>query len=195
MTPFAHHELRTGECLTMGHENTPPTAPSDLVQHAMTLAERLHKDQTDKAGEPYLGHLLRVMEGVRAEGEVAMAAALLHDSIEDAGVTAELLQQWGIPRSVVTVVEALTKRSGEDYDAFVERVVQAGPTAMAVKMSDLRDNMNLSRRKAVTEKDRARVEKYRQAYARLEAALGDVRGGLVTTQLGCLVPTGWGVSR
>ena len=51
-------------------------------------------------------------------------------------------------------------------------VAHAGRIAREVKMSDLRDNMNLSRLRTVTDEDRRRVEKYRMAYATLEQSHG-----------------------
>ena len=51
-------------------------------------------------------------------------------------------------------------------------VARAGRIAREVKMSDLRDNMNLDRLPTVTDTDRARVAKYRAAYDLLTAAAG-----------------------
>ena len=50
------------------------------------------------------------------------------------------------------------------------RSIAADPDARAVKMSDLTDNMDLTRLAEVTAKDRERVEKYKRAYSILEEA-------------------------
>ena len=94
-------------------------------------------------------------------------AAVLHDVVEDGEVTLEQLRAEGSLEAVVGAVDALTKREGEDYEAFIRRV---GPNRLAprVKLADLRDNSDLSRIANPTGKDRARLEKYRKSIAYLE---------------------------
>ncbi len=62
---------------------------------------------------------------------------------------------------------AITKIQGEDYSAYIERV-KVNPLAREVKIADLKHNMDLSRLLSVTEKDLARVEKYKMALSILE---------------------------
>jgi (p)ppGpp synthase/HD superfamily hydrolase len=59
------------------------------VERAVELATRRHAGQLDKAGQPYLLHLLRVMQQV--EGDIAKQAAVLHDVLEDTPATADEL--------------------------------------------------------------------------------------------------------
>ena len=63
---------------------------------------------------------------------------------------------------MLEAVEALTKREGEDYEAFIRRVAP-NPIAREVKLADLRDNSDLSRIADPTERDRERVRKYQRA--------------------------------
>jgi len=95
-------------------------------------------------------------------------AAVLHDVVEDTDVTIERLEAEGFSELVLRAVEALTKREGENYEAFIERAA-ANPVARVVKRADLAENSDLSRIPIPTEKDRQRVEKYRRAIAQLEA--------------------------
>ena len=81
----------------------------------------------------------------------------------------ERLADEGFPESVLRAIDALSKRDGESYDDFLARV-EAEPLATRVKLLDLADNADLSRLASPTDADRARVEKYRRAIARLEAA-------------------------
>jgi len=98
----------------------------------------------------------------------ARMAAVLHDVVEDTAVTLEQLRAEGFPETVIEAVEALTKRDGERYDAFILRVAP-NPIARKVKLADLRDNCDLSRIAQPTEKDRQRMEKYQRAIQYLEA--------------------------
>jgi hypothetical protein len=70
----------------------------------------------------------------------------------------------GISPELVRSVVAMTRQAGETYEAFVRRV-RADPIARRVKRADLRHNMDLGRLATVTDTDRARLERYRQALA------------------------------
>ncbi len=59
--------------------------PVELGQ-ALELAGRFHESQTDQAGRPYIGHILRVVDSVDSPDEKLVAA--LHDLLEDTPVTA-----------------------------------------------------------------------------------------------------------
>ena len=143
------------------------------LEDTLIFATALHRGQTDKAGKPYILHPLRVLNnlGLNAPLEHQMAA-LLHDVMEDCGVTRQMLQTQGFPESVIVAVEHLTKDAqGEaDYNKAIDRVL-LNSIAVKVKLADLTDNMNSGRIAAPTEKDLARVEKYQRAKARLEEHL------------------------
>ncbi len=67
---------------------------------------------------------------------------------------------------MLAAVECLTRRGGETYEEFVERVRQ-NPLAREVKVADLEDNMNMLRMRRVGPKDLERLEKYHRAWCRL----------------------------
>ena len=81
-----------------------------MLDQVIALAGKLHGGQVDKSGRPYLGHLERVAETVRASGGnwAQEMAAWLHDSLEDTHATAPYLAGAGVPGVVVSIVEALT---------------------------------------------------------------------------------------
>ena len=135
------------------------------LERAIAVTAMAHEGQVDKAGMPYVLHPLRMMLSV--DTPEARMAAVLHDVVEDTAVTLEQLRSEGFPEAVIEAVEALTKRDGEDYEAFIRRVAP-NPIARKVKLADLRDNSDLSRIAEPTEKDRARLEKYRRAIETLE---------------------------
>lgn len=64
-------------------------------------------------------------------------------------------------------VGAVTRRPGEDYGAFIERIA-ADPLAARVKLLDLYDNIDLTRLAEVSEADLSRAAKYHRAIVRLK---------------------------
>jgi (p)ppGpp synthase/HD superfamily hydrolase len=135
------------------------------LERAIAIAAMAHQGQVDKARMPYVLHPLRMMLSV--DTPEARMAAVLHDVVEDTPVTLKRLRAEGFPEAVIEAVEALTKREGEDYEAFIRRVAP-NPIARQVKLADLRDNSDLSRIAQPTEKDRQRLERYQAAIQYLE---------------------------
>jgi (p)ppGpp synthase/HD superfamily hydrolase len=149
---------------------------SPLVDAAIALARRVHQDQRDKAGAPYIGHPLRIMAKMDVDAE--RIAAVLHDVVEDsrdsvAPVTFADLEAMGLPADAITAVRLLTRTDdGTDsaaYDAYIEAIL-GDPIARKVKLADVEDNLDVSRLPVITEKDEKRLEKYRRTRARLLAA-------------------------
>ena len=68
----------------------------------------------------------------------------------------------------MSAVVVLTRRKGESYEAFIDRV-RVHPLARKIKLLDIEDNMNLLRLNAVSEKDLQRVAKYHRAWKRLDS--------------------------
>lgn len=136
----------------------------EILQHAIELATEAHKGQKDRAGKPYIGHVTRVMQGGKTIEE--RMAGILHDIVEDTDWTFERLADEGIPPQVINAVRCLTKQEGEDYDHFIGRV-KTNPIAIAVKLNDLRDNMDVTRLSEITDGDIARLRKYHRAYTEL----------------------------
>ncbi|MCC2314193.1 HD domain-containing protein [Cellulomonas xiejunii] len=146
---------------------------TDLVTTARQIAKDAHRGQLDKAGAPYIGHPARVAGHAAAAGgdERVVAAAWLHDVVEDTDVTPDDLRAAGIPDDVVAAVVALSKVPGqsvEDYFAAVNR----DPIAVAVKSADLADNTDPARLALLDEGTRQRlVAKYARARSLLGAPL------------------------
>lgn len=143
-----------------------PTPPH-FVELALQIAARAHAGAVDKAGAPYLWHPVRVAERLAEPEE--KAAALLHDVLEDTDLTPEDLLARGIPAEVVRIVGVLTRRHGETYPAFIERVA-GDARSTRVKLADLADNMDPERVRALPEKARGVLGRYEEARARLLAA-------------------------
>lgn len=135
------------------------------LQRAIEIATEAHKGQFDKAGKEYIGHPLRVMEMGNTEDEKIVG--VLHDVIEDTDWTFEKLAEEGFSKEIVSALRCVTKLSeNENYDDFIERV-KKNPLAVAVKINDLTDNMDIRRLPYLSDKDVKRLKKYLKAYKRL----------------------------
>ena len=131
-----------------------------MLELALSIATEAHRGQFDKAGIDYIEHPIFVASQVDSEEEKAVA--LLHDVIEDSSVTAEELLNAGLPETVVTAVQILSKKKGQDYPTYL-KTVKSNPLARVVKLADLKYNSDLSRLSSVTDKDLERLEKYKKA--------------------------------
>lgn len=128
---------------------------------AFQIAQQAHASHTDRAGKPYLLHVLRVSE--RCTSLLDKTCALLHDVVEDTDWTLEALAQEGFPARVLAVVDLLTHEDGVSYEAYMQRIA-GNATATRVKLADLQDNMDLRRLQALTERDLPRLNRYIAAY-------------------------------
>lgn len=136
------------------------TVGQSMFNIALSIATEAHRGQFDKAGIDYIEHPIFVASQVDSEEEKAVA--LLHDVIEDSSVTAEELLNAGLPETVVTAVQILSKKKGQDYQTYL-KTVKSNPLARAVKLADLKHNSDLSRLETITDKDLERLEKYKSA--------------------------------
>ena len=136
------------------------TSKQPMLELALSIATEAHRGQFDKAGVDYIEHPLYVASQVCTEDEKAVA--LLHDVIEDSPFTAKELLLAGLPETVVTAVQVLTKKKEQDYQTYLE-TVKKNPLARVVKLADLKHNSDLSRLPSITAKDRERLKKYKKA--------------------------------
>jgi (p)ppGpp synthase/HD superfamily hydrolase len=120
------------------------------VLRAADAAARWHVHQRRKgsAQEPYINHLLEVASLVAqatngAEPDVVIAA-LLHDAIEDQGLTAETIAS-GFGRHVADIVEEVTDDKSLPKDVRKRKQVEAAPTksreARLIKLADKTSNV------------------------------------------------------
>lgn len=108
---------------------------------AFEIASCQHDGQRDKAGEPYMAHVIRVFCGVRRSDH--QIVALLHDVVEDGHLRLDHIEDHFEP-DIVAAVDAITKRKGEPYREYLDRV-KGNPAALAVKLADIADNSSEDR--------------------------------------------------
>lgn len=137
------------------------------------LARAAHAGQTDKAGRPYEEHLRAVAEGVRALGgdEELIAAAWLHDAVEDDALSPEWLDGAPLTRRTKDIVLAVTKQTGESPESYAHRILSV-PGALLVKTADLAHNAHPARLAALAEQDEPTARRLTAKYAHMRTLLG-----------------------
>lgn len=129
-----------------------PRAQTSLITRAYERAEEAHRGQSRLSGEPYITHPLAVATLVAEMGldDTTIAAALLHDAVEDTGVTLDDVEREFGP-DVAWIVDGVTKLERLPFDT---KEAQQGATfrkmvvAMAkdirvliIKLSDRQHNL------------------------------------------------------
>lgn len=120
---------------------------SDIITRALEFAAKAHGDQKRKyTGEPYINHPIAVADLVFVAGynHKVVAAAILHDTVEDTPVTLRDIQKdFGI--EVADIVYWLTEPEVEGNRAFrkaayAKQLSLARFEAKSIKLADLIDN-------------------------------------------------------
>jgi len=132
---------------------------------AFKIIYHAFQHKKDLAGEPYVKHLERVAS--KFSGEIKVVA-ILHDLLEDCPEWNEEALRALFWKNIVDSVVVLTKLKGEDYDKYIKRVSKDS-WATRVKIEDLKDNMDITRLKNISDKDVGRLRKYIKAYEYLTA--------------------------
>lgn len=113
----------------------------DLKQLAQQLATDAHAGQFRRDGvTPYIKHPEAVVARLQGERSDVIAAAWLHDVIEDPAIPAVDLLRAGIPRAVVDAVVCLTKSNGQLYSDYLI-AVKSNQIARKVKIADMLANL------------------------------------------------------
>jgi len=104
------------EPVLAGLKASHPKAQTDEVEKAYAVAERVHRGQFRKNGEPYITHPVAVATILADLGMTpsTLAAALLHDTVEDTPYTYEQLdEEFG--REIANLVDGVTKLDKVNY--------------------------------------------------------------------------------
>lgn len=112
---------------------------TELVRRAYRFADEAHLGQLRNSGEPYITHPIAVAAQC-AEWKLdaqALMAALLHDAIEDCGVTkAELIERFGAP--VAELVDGLTKLDKLQFNTREENQAESFRKMLLAMARDVR---------------------------------------------------------
>ena len=145
------------ETLVRTHRGGYPRPDVPLVTRAFEVADRLHSGQVRRSGEPYISHPLAVTQILAELGmdPVTLAAALLHDTVEDTDYTLEELRA-DFGDEVTLLVDGVTKLDkvffGEIAEAETIRkmIVTAGRDVrvLIIKLADRVHNMRTIQHKS-----------------------------------------------
>ena len=120
-------------------ETNRPNDDLEIVRKAYEFSQKVHSGQSRASGEPYLIHPLEVA-CVLAEMKmdpIAIAAGLLHDSVEDTSVTiVEIRKEFG--EQVAHIVEGVTKISKIDFASHEQQQAENLRKMMLAMVDDIR---------------------------------------------------------
>ncbi|MGH9184717.1 MAG: RelA/SpoT family protein [Acidimicrobiales bacterium] len=114
-------------------------ASVQLISRAYAVAAEAHRTQMRRSGEPYITHPLAVASIVAELGldEVTVAAALLHDAVEDTGVTLDdVAGDFG--SEVAAIVDGVTKLDRVKFDSKEEQQAATMRKMLVAMAKDVR---------------------------------------------------------
>ncbi|MBU1695478.1 MAG: bifunctional (p)ppGpp synthetase/guanosine-3',5'-bis(diphosphate) 3'-pyrophosphohydrolase [Proteobacteria bacterium] len=160
-----------------------PGGDSDIIDRAYIYSARVHEGQTRLSGEPYLSHPLEVaniLADMRLDVE-SIAAALLHDVIEDTPATREDIEKMFGP-DVAHIVSGVTKLSVLPFSTKIAQQAESLRKmilAMAddirvvlIKLADRIHNMRTLKYHLTPEKQVIIAQETLDIYAPIAARLG-----------------------
>ena len=116
-----------------------PDSAFDLIERAYQVALGAHEGQTRKSGEPYINHPLSVATIVARQGfdDITVAAALLHDAVEDTLIDLDDLERdFGV--EVALIVDGGTKRDRLTFESREEQQAASMRKMLVALAKDLR---------------------------------------------------------
>jgi guanosine-3',5'-bis(diphosphate) 3'-pyrophosphohydrolase len=157
-----------------------PKADTRVVERAYEMADYLHRDQQRRSGEPYITHPIAVT-GILVELGMpapSLAAALLHDTVEDCGYSLDALRE-DFDDEVAFLVDGVTKLDKVTYgEASAAETVRKMVVAMArdirvlvIKLADRLHNMR-TLQWLPEEKQQKKAKETLEIYAPLAHRLG-----------------------
>ncbi len=144
------------------------------IEAARKLVRELFAGITDKGGKPYAEHCERVEADLPAwVSDDARCAALLHDVVEDCGITGGDLRRMCFSDRTVWLVLMLSRMTKEiTYIDWIRSIAATGDAELiAIKLSDNLDNSDPDRIAALPPEQRDIVRRYERARRILEPAL------------------------
>jgi len=157
-----------------------PKADIPLIERAYAAAEKAHEGQKRKSGEPYITHPVAVAQ-ILADlgiGSKTIAAALLHDTVEDTDYTLDLLQR-DFGDEIAMLVDGVTKldklKYGDSAQAeTVRKMVVAMSKDIRVLVIKLADRLHNARTWGFVEQSSAarKAQETLEIYAPLAHRLG-----------------------
>jgi GTP diphosphokinase / guanosine-3',5'-bis(diphosphate) 3'-diphosphatase len=183
--PWRRHQNVTADELTpllSAYRRRHPKAPVAMINRAYETAKEAHRHQSRGSGESYINHPLAVARIVADIGldEISLAAALLHDAVEDTEITiADVEASFGA--EVAAIVDGVTKLERLQFDskeaqqaATMRKMLVAMARDLRVLIIKLADRLHNMRTIAAmpSEKQRRIAQETLDIYAPLAHRLG-----------------------
>ena len=157
-----------------------PKADTALIERAFLAADQAHSGQLRKSGEPYITHPLAVAQ-ILADlgiGATTLAAALLHDTVEDTDYTLEMVRR-DFGEEIAMLVDGVTKLDKVKFGAAaqaetVRKMVVAMSKDIRVLVIKLADRLHNARTWGFVpvESARRKAQETLEIYAPLAHRLG-----------------------
>ena len=108
----------------------------------LALAAEAHSYQYRRDGvTPYINHPKAVADSLAGESDQVIAAALLHDVLEDTKLTEQDLRELDIDDAVIEAVKLLTKGDDQPYEEYLQKIL-TNEIALKVKLADIKNNLS-----------------------------------------------------
>lgn len=156
---------------------------NDLVAQAASMAKAYHYKQTDKQGVDYFdGHLTTVGQAgsnwkEKIVGYLHDTAEMTHHSVDEIIQTLKQRSKGILKendaKEIAAALRLLNSRTANSREAYIAQLKDSS-LAIRVKLSDLEHNMDISRIKNPTTKDKDRINRYRKEYRQILEYLGPV---------------------
>ena len=125
--------------LLAAYEQHHPKGDTSVIERAFELAASAHEGQYRKSGEPYVRHPVAVATIVARQGidDITIAAALLHDAVEDTHVSlTQLEDEFGV--DLARIVDGVTKLERVKYDSKEQQQAATMRKMIVAIASDMR---------------------------------------------------------
>lgn len=164
------------------HEAFSEVMEPDIL-YTVNLIRQLHSGQKDQSGKPYADHPVRVARNLLRifpdASKDMVKAALLHDTMEDCGISEDFLRTKGYSQGCIEMVKLVSKPSNDarEYAKVIDDLVASGNEgAMKIKIADNAENLHPERAEAFKrinpEKADRLQSRYRSSLEKLCAATG-----------------------
>jgi GTP pyrophosphokinase len=180
-----------------------PQTDRPIIGHAYHLANASHEGQSRDAGQPFITHpigvaLILASELGFARDAEMMAAALLHDAVEDSALTFEDLEPT-FGKTIVALISGVTKVSGAKHNREARRTAtlqhlfsaaHQDPRVLILKLADRVHNMRSIHGIKESKRRRRIAQETADVYAPLShfLGMGRIRRELEDRSLRCLEP-------
>ncbi len=180
-----------------------PAEDVELLRKALDFSAAKHRDQRRASGEPFITHLLEVVNilaDLKLDG-VCLASGMLHDVVEDTGTTVERVREVFGPE-IARIVEGVTKisrlevmdseeRHAENLRKMILAMVD-DIRVVLVKLADRLHNMRTLQHLTPEKRERISAETL-EIYAPIahRLGMGKVRGELEDLAFLYLQPDAW----